>query len=152
MCLESNNLGMMSLGGKMVKLNSPGYHCKDSGCDSTTQGFIWSFVVVIIQFYISLFKRQSSHLLELGLGLKLRLRSWGLNPGLSFEWQEPNHLSNHHCLPASALIGSWTQEPMPGIEPRYSSVGHRRLYCQAQHPTQSFLKMQFSGRHRDSLG
>lgn len=53
-----------------------------------------------------------------------------LNPGLPCGWQGPNCLSHYHCLPGSAIAGSWRRQPECDLEPRYSNVG---CGCPSQH-------------------
>lgn len=44
-----------------------------------------------------------------------------LKPSIPYEWQETNHLSCHGCLPESAMAGSWSQKPEPGVEPTWDA-------------------------------
>lgn len=59
---------------------------------------------------VFLFENQSFSLLvhfsDAFSGLEMSLE---LDPGFQWGCQEPNHLSEHHCLPVSALAGSWSQ-------------------------------------------
>lgn len=52
-----------------------------------------------------------------------------LSLGLLCEWQESNYLSDHCCLPGSALMGNSNQEPEAGIKPRHSNMGRKHLNC-----------------------
>lgn len=45
------------------------------------------------------------------------------NPGLPCKWQEPNHLTHHHCLPKSASAKSWSQRWEEGIKPSSRTWG-----------------------------
>lgn len=45
---------------------------------------------------------------------------WELGTPSAHGWREPSYLSPHCWLPGSALAKSWTQQPKPGLKPRYS--------------------------------
>lgn len=54
-----------------------------------------------------------------------------LSSDLPHGWKELNDLNHHCCLLKAALVGSWNQEPEPGIKTQVLHVGHG-------HPNQQF--------------
>lgn len=103
-----------------------------SGLDSSG---VW--VLILLRIIVFNFRGRRSSLLSLPTllavvraGLTFETGSQELYSGLPCDWQGPSYWSLLHWLPGPVLTGWLSQEPVPEIEPRFSSVGSGDLNCQ----------------------
>lgn len=96
-------------------------------------GFLYSFVIFLIisdvwsiRFAFMLFLIYAS--ISLGEA-EAKAGKQALQPGSPSGRQDSSHFEPWHCLPGSALAGSWSHEQPIGNEPTRLNVGHGGLSC-----------------------